>query len=550
MVGEEEVERKKIKIREEGSNKKSKPKLKSRFYNLITRNSEKIRVCKLFFTSTLCISHGPIDHALKKRSSSLIFGGSDRRGRKEPGNKTKPEEVEKVRNHIEKFPVKESHYCRSTTKRKYLDENLSISKMYSLYKEEHEDPVSEITYRRIFGTEYNLSFFVPKKDQCVICNNYKKASPEEIPELQNTYDEHIIRKKDALNSQALHKIKANEDKTFVTISFDLQSVLQIPSSSESQFFFSRKLCAYNLCIYEAALPNRAFCFCWTEQNGQKGSNEIGTCLLKYFEGLPDHVREVSMYSDTCAGQNRNKFIVCLFLYILEVCTNIDIIQHNFFEKGHSHMEADSMHSSIESAKRNISVYLMHDWINVMKLARSNRNSKKIMKDPYSVKELYFNEFLDLKDFAKDVFYSNIVDSNNEKVQWLKIKRLKYERGNPNTVSFSYNYDSPYIKIKTKKKPQGSPKKVYKEELLISTDKKKDLLDLCKTGNIPKEYHSYYESLRSSEIKVDKTNEPGIYDTESEDPDLEDSINNEEGKCTNKKKKKIKRKTKKTTRKLQ
>lgn len=151
----------------------------------------------------------------------------------------------------------------------------------------------------------------------MICNNYQKASPQEKPELQNTYNEYIQRKKDALNRQAVHKIKANEEKTFVTISFDLQIDLQIPSSSESQFYFSRKLCAYNLCIYEAALPNRAFFFCWMEQNGQKGSNEIGTCLLKYFEGLPDHVKEVSMYSDsdTCAGQNRNKSVYCLFIPI-------------------------------------------------------------------------------------------------------------------------------------------------------------------------------------------------------------------------------------------
>lgn len=139
------------------------------------------------------------------------------------------------------------------------------------------------------------------------------------------------------------------------------------------------------------------------------------------------------------------------------------------------MDADSyahLHSAIESAKRNVSVYLMNDWLNVMKLARSNRNAKKIMKEPYVVKELYFNKILDLKDFAKDVFYSNIVDTNNEKVQWLKIKRLKYERGNPNTVSYSYDYESPYLEIKTKKNPQESLKKVYTEELLISAAKKK------------------------------------------------------------------------------
>lgn len=50
--------------------------------------------------------------------------------------------IDEVREHIKKFPVIESHYCRENTKRKYLEEGLSIGKMYKLYIEEKK-PVQE-----------------------------------------------------------------------------------------------------------------------------------------------------------------------------------------------------------------------------------------------------------------------------------------------------------------------------------------------------------------------------------------------------------------------
>lgn len=45
-----------------------------------------------------------------------------------------PEEMlDEVREHIRKFPVTESHYCRVNTKKNYLEEGLSMAKMYRLY---------------------------------------------------------------------------------------------------------------------------------------------------------------------------------------------------------------------------------------------------------------------------------------------------------------------------------------------------------------------------------------------------------------------------------
>jgi hypothetical protein len=94
-------------------------------------------------------------------------------------------------------------------------------------------------------------------------------------------------------SRAGDKERTCSDPKFVSATFDLQSVLEIPSSDVSAPYYSRKLCAYNLTVYEAAPPNKAFCFAWTGNNGQWGSCEIGTALLQWFKTLPQNVEEVS-----------------------------------------------------------------------------------------------------------------------------------------------------------------------------------------------------------------------------------------------------------------
>lgn len=136
----------------------------------------------------------------------------------------------------------------------------------------------------------------------------------------------------------------------ISASFDLQSILQLPSKEESLLYYTRKLCVYNLTIYETKSPNEAHCMLWMETDGKRGSNEIGTALKLWIENLPENIKELSLFSDTCSGQNRNQYISALFLHLTQT-TNIEIIEQKFLESGHSQMEVDSMHSAIENSKK-------------------------------------------------------------------------------------------------------------------------------------------------------------------------------------------------------
>lgn len=491
------LEPKRRKVNESNSSRRA----VSKCYYL-SNSKGRFRVCANFFEKTLCISNGPINTALKGKSHVGCYEGDDHRGKKTPGNKTKDEQVALVKEHIKSFPCIEAHYVRQSSQKKYLDANLSILKMYALYKElcaeKQVEAVSEPTYRRIFSTSFNLSFHKPKKDQCPSCSKYLSADANQKNEMELEYSMHIIRKNECNEAKDSDKQRSLRDPSFQTVTFDLQSVLQLPFSSVSQFYYSRKLCVYNLTFYEGN-GNNAYCYVWNEINGKRGSNEIGSSILRYIQTLKEEVTHLSMFSDTCSGQNRNQQVAAALLYAVQN-THLTVIEQKFLESGHTHMECDSMHSSIENARKNKTCFMMNDWLNIFKDARSNRGKNKD-KAPYQVVELKYKDVWDLQALAACTLKNKNTDENGEKVNWLKIKCLKFEKAYPHAIFYRYDHSSEYKKIDIQQRSRRNPitqnvelKQAYNAILPISIQKKNDLLKLCRSGLIPDELHDWYKNL--------------------------------------------------------
>ena len=60
------------------------------------------------------------------------------------------------------------------------------------------------------------------------------------------------------------------------------------------------------------------------------------------------MKHVILYSDTWSGQSRNQFVEALHHAVLTM-DKIEIIDQKFLESGHSQMDFDAMHSTIERA---------------------------------------------------------------------------------------------------------------------------------------------------------------------------------------------------------
>ncbi|CAC5414853.1 unnamed protein product [Mytilus coruscus] len=412
-------------------------------------------VCKIYFKKTLDVGDAYIDNAMQNESGG-VFIGADKRGKYNPHNKTKPEFLQKVRSHIESFPAVEGHYTRKSSNRRYLGAELNIPRMYQLYLDYYKEGISDTS----------------------ISEDEKKR-----------YYEHQQMKMRAREEKKKDKDKSKTTNDTFVATFDLQAVLQTPCSLVSQIYYMRKLNCYNLSIYNLGTKN-ATCYLWSEVEEKRGACEITTCLYLQMLSLTPNIKNVTLYSDACAGQNRNQFTVTGLMHAVINLPNIEIIDHKFLESGHTQMECDNMHSAIEFAKKKTEIYIPSQWATVVRMARTN---------PYSIIPIQHEDIYDFKKLQKTTLTYIKVDANGEKVNWLKIKWLRYSKQEPQHILFKHTFDEDFRRLRvivmdkngvpaTNIRGHELPRNYNGKQPI--TLAKKDLLNLCKTKVIPAEYHKF------------------------------------------------------------
>ena len=128
--------------------------------------------------------------------------------------------------------------------------------------------------------------------------------------------------------------------------YDLQAVFQLPKGEISVFYYKSKLNVYNFTMFDIQRKT-CNCYVWDECNENRGANEIGSCVLHYIENLTNTpCKDIIFWSDNCAGQNKNKFMIALYLYAVQKYY-LDSIAHKFLIKEHTQNEGDSAHSLVE-----------------------------------------------------------------------------------------------------------------------------------------------------------------------------------------------------------
>lgn len=158
------------------------------------------------------------------------------------------------------------------------------------------------------------------------------------------------------------KVLARENPNTKVYAFDLQQCLPTPFLKSNIAFYKRQLWTYNLTVHDLS-TNKPFCYMWHEGTAKRGGNEISSCLYEHLLNVPINVSNLILYSDSCAGQNKNLHVSVMFMAALERNPNLLIIDHTFLEPGHTHLECDVDHSVIERKKKHTCVKIHHprDW---------------------------------------------------------------------------------------------------------------------------------------------------------------------------------------------
>lgn len=345
----------------------------------LKKGDEKIPVCKIMFLTTLGIGERM---AINWKKQDF----QDKSLENESDNKRQTKDIEGRKENLRQFfreiPKTESHYCRASSAKLYLEPNwTSKSALYSLYKntwciEKGTNALSIAIFYKIFD-EMNLSLFRPKKDECDTCATYKAGNLS-----QEEYTLHQEKKKEA--REAKTKDKESNNKVYC---MDLQSVLLSPKSNVSSLYFRTKLIVHNFTIYDMKTKD-AYCYIWHESAGGVSSNDYSSIICSFLKEFvietlnPD--QHIIIYSDGCTSQNRNSN---LSNALLNVAMYYKVtIEQKFLEKGHTQMEADSIHSTIEQRLRRTNINVPADYVGICLTARKNPS-------PYHVKYLDYTFFL-------------------------------------------------------------------------------------------------------------------------------------------------------------
>ena len=320
-------------------------------------------------------------------------------------------------------------------------------------------------------------------------------------------------KKQQLNAEwELHKVKAargyqmlQEDAALAKsrddtemLTFDLEKSLPTPVLSTGIVYYKRQLWTYNLGIHNT-VTGVGCMHMWNESVASGGSSEVGSCLLSHFKEMQTAATSLILYSDACGGQNRNIYLVCLWMHVVAndeySFTSID---HKFMVSGHSYLPNDRDFGSIENArKRSEYIYLPTDWERVVTQARK--------KNEFPVYRMDRQKFVSLKPL-KEAIVNRKKTENREKVEWLKMRWISVRKDRPLEFRYRQTHNEleewkiVSVKHRTKGRPVDMGKiklpLLYAASRKIKKAKLTDLIDLL--SFVPPIYHDFYKQLNSSD----------------------------------------------------
>lgn len=468
-----------------------KTRLNTRHYSMYGRT-----VCKKTLLTTLQINESRVTKALAKYMNNDTL--CDLRGKLIGGWNALPiSKTLEVRIHIASFPKYVSHYTRGKTDSKYLSGELTLAKMYELYRQEVDNPVSCSFYGDIFRNYFNLRFKPPKKDSCYKCDRYevnKKALVGVDYQLNEEWHEAHLAQAESLQAQMKADCEAAKtDDELETLTFDMQKTLPLPKVPTSIAYYKRQLNFYNLGIHSGSTGKGQFNL-WMETEASKGTQEVGSCLKLHIENITKPIKKLILWSDSCGGQNRSIKLVLMMMFILQNHKTLESISMRYLLSGHSFLPNDKEFGEAETAlKRKDKLFTDEDY---MKTMRECRN-----KNGFDVKRMSTNNFFSVK-CLEALITNRKVDLENQKFNWLKTHEILIEKNQPGILKVRQSIGGPFQTINLKKLrreldvkdvvlgglwPTGRP---------LSKEKVKDLTDLVEL--VPQEDRYFYEFLNGVE----------------------------------------------------
>lgn len=460
----------------------------------VTKNGINEKVCKEALSALYQIGRKKVDIIQSRLKSGFSAPPLDRRGKHfNRPHKVDQEVKDFAMTHIKRFPVEESHYSRNRNPhKKYLSPLLNLSKMYELYLAECDQQkladkfkIKKCTYSKIFVTEFNLSFGNPKSDTCTTCD------------AGEVNEEHLENYTAGTNALKADREKAKVTNNIVFITIDMQQTMPLPKITTSKAFYLRQMWFYNFGIHIISKNTEKACFCtWTEDMANRGSVETCSSLLRYIEVDESIVEKdhLIVWSDSCAGQNKNFHMICLYQYLIlkgYFCR----IDHKFPEVGHTYLDSDRDFGRIEKVLRKHDTVVIPDTYREI-ISKASRKNQVIDMAQHFRKISELPQTLRLINRKKDELNAPV--RFRDGIKWIRVEEY-------GSYLFKESYDEtvPFRKVNIlqNKNRTLAPDNIEIERIrvkygTISDEKRKNLRELLKF--VKPEYRYFYEHILENE----------------------------------------------------
>lgn len=233
-----------------------------------------------------------------------------------------------------------------------------------------------------------------------------------------------------------------------------------------------------------------YCFIWHESAGGVTANDFASIICYFIKEyilntMENQNNSIIFWSDGCTAQNRNATLAnALINMAMQYKINIE---QKYLEKGHTQMEADSMHSVIERKLHNMNINVPADYVGVCLHARTQPR-------PYEVKYLNYKFF---RNFNNMKFIHSLRPGRKVSDPLVTdIRGIKYN--SDGSVMYKLRHSDNYVPLQYRNTKKINPcayeelPHLY-ENILPIKKEKYDHLQFLKLS-LEKDYHPFYDSL--------------------------------------------------------
>lgn len=397
--------------------------------------TERKQVCFHAFLSVFSVT----EKRVRRIRNLKLLGQTpeDKRGKKV--SHSLPVEVHSlVDDHIKSFPLKETHYKGKKTY--YLSPQLNIKKMWKLYLEKHPDirpKVSQTFFWQYYKENFNYPFGRPQVDVCSTCEQLnmkvKSSSLNNVAKRAAVAELLVHKNRSKKFYTSLQHEQSEEGKNenhILALAFDYMKTISIPKLPVQELYYMRQLSVNCFGIHNLK-SNDTTLFLYHEGIARKGPNEVCSFLNEYLKSVSTHYTELRLFSDNCAGQNKNQAMSRFCLYLTDSGRFQKVTQY-FPVRGHSFLPCDRDFGIISKAlKRQDRIFTVHEITEII-LQSSSRFSK------FTVHEITSPEII--LDFKKwqNILYKKSCISQESKGKKTQTKDKMYFQI---STLFMFQYDS-------------------------------------------------------------------------------------------------------------